>query len=290
MNSQTWLQAVNSNPNPDRLENLSVSSGQGWTIDAREISIGKNVVIEPGVTIGGIGGPADRVVIGDNTYLGANTKIRVPELQIGDYARINNHALIYGYCPTYIGHNAWFGQNIILNSTDTLIIGNNCCIGAYSQLWTHFQFGDLLEGCRFNSTAPMRLGNDVWISGNCVVSPITAEDRSMAMPGSVVTSDMKYNRVYAGNPARDMTDRLGHQFKSVSIDEKAEHFKLKLREFFQIHPEFDETNFGILAAGQIISPGEIIFNLDQRTYTKSGSAAEIALMIFLLPKIKFTPA
>lgn len=281
---------MNSNQNPDPLENRRLADRQGWMIDAREISIGKNVVIEPGVTIGGIDGPADRIVIGDNTYLGANTKIRVPELHIGDYARINNHALIYGYCPTYIGHNAWFGQNIILNSTDGLFIGNNCCIGAYSQLWTHFQFGDILEGCRFNSTAPLRLGNDVWISGNCVISPITAEDRSLAMPGSVVTSDMQYNRVYAGNPARDMTDRLGNQFKSISIDEKTAHFKLKLREFFQTHPQFDVTCFGVFASGKLIKPGDIIFNLDQRTYTKSGGVAETALMLFLLPKIKFTPA
>lgn len=281
---------MDSNTKTDRLESQARGDDQGWTIDAREISIGKNVVIEPGVTIAGIGGPADRIVIGDNCYLGTNTKIRVPELHIGDYVRINNHALIYGYCPIYIGHNAWFGQNIILNSTDALVIGNNCCIGAYSQLWTHFQFGDILEGCRFNSTAPLRLGNDVWISGNCVVSPITAEDRSLAMPGSVVTSDMRYNRVYAGNPARDMTDRLGNQFKPVSIDEKIAHFKIKLLEFLQNHPQFDSSNFGVFADGKLVEPGEIIFNLDQRTYTKVGTAAETALMLYLLPKIKFTPA
>jgi acetyltransferase-like isoleucine patch superfamily enzyme len=258
-------------------------------IDAREVVIGCNVVFEPGVTISGINGSAERVVIGDNVYVGGNSKIRVPELVIGDYARLNNHSLIYGYRGARIGHNAWFGQNIVLNSTDDVDIGDNCCIGAYSQLWTHFQFGDVMDGCRFNSKAPLRLGNDVWISGNCVVSPIVAEDRSLAMAGSVVTADMKYNRVYAGNPARDITDKVGNQFGPVSLDEKTAYLLARVAEFFELHPEFDRKEIGVVVDDAIILPGRSLFNVNHRTYTKTRSWVEIAFMRHLLPRAKFVP-
>lgn len=258
-------------------------------IHAREIEIGHNVLIEDGVTISGVSGPADKVVIGDNVYIGADTKIRVPSLSIGDYARINNHSLIYGYRPTVIGHNAWFGQNIILNSTADLHIGNNCCIGAYSQLWTHFQFGDVMEGCRFNSVAPLTLGNDVWISGNCVVSPIVAEDKSLAMPSSVVTADMKYNRVYAGNPARDVTEKLGPQFSEVCAQHRREYFMNQLQAFFEKNPSFDRAEIGVRSESELIVPGRSVFDLDRRSYSKHRSATEFALMLHLLPGAKFVP-
>lgn len=261
-----------------------------YRIDADEIQLGRNVVIEPGVTISGIGGPARRIVIGDNVYIGSDTKIRVPELVVGDYSRINNHALIYGYEPVQIGHNGWFGQNIVLNSTAALSIGNNCCVGAYSQLWTHFQFGDVMEGCRFNSAAALTLQSDVWISGHCVVSPIIAEARSLALPGSVVTSDMRSNRVYAGNPARDVTDRVGTQFETVPLQRKLDYLCQRLAEFIAQHPAYAKGEIGICAGDALAVAGRSMFDVATRSYTKTGSHAEIAFMSYLLPRAKFVPA
>jgi len=258
-------------------------------IDSEEVQLGQGVCIEPGVSITGINGRAKRIIIGDHVYIGANTKVRVPELRIGDYTRINNHTLIYGYEPTHIGHNGWFGQNVVLNSTDRLLIGDNCCVSAYSQLWTHFQFGDVMEGCRFNSTKPLTLGKDVWISTHCVLSPIVVEDRAMALPGSIITADMLSNRVYAGNPARDVTDRLGPQFAEVSLSAKIDFFMGRLAAFRSSHPEHAPDTIGACTDDEVLSVGQSMFNISRRTYTKHGTAAEVAFMHHLLPRAKFTP-
>ena len=278
------------NPGASRLHPTTLNMAQAHHIDAHEVVIGRNVVIEPGVSISGIGGRAQRVVIGDNVYIGGDTKIRVPELVIGDYSRINNHALIYGYEPVHIGHNGWFGQNVVFNSTGALNIGNNCCVGAYSQLWTHFQFGDVMEGCRFNTVACLTLESDVWISGHCVVSPIIAEARSLALPGSVITSAMRSNRVYAGNPARDVTDRVGPQFEPVPVERKLKYLLDRLAEFQALNPVFADGEIGIRAGNDIAVSGCSMFDVASRTYTKTGIDAEFAFMAFLLPRAKFVPA
>ena len=85
-------------------------------IQADDILLGDNVVIEPGVVIEGLKGPAKRVVIGDNVFIGYGTKIVVPEFWIGDYTKIHNSCFLHGYKPLQIGRNCWIGQNSILDS------------------------------------------------------------------------------------------------------------------------------------------------------------------------------
>jgi len=257
-------------------------------IVAKEVVLGKGVVIEHGTTISGNGRPAERVVLGDHVYIGENCKIRTPVLEIGDYTQVHSHALIYGIAPMRVGHNGWFGQNTILNGTATLTIGDNCGVGAYSQLWTHIAYGDVMEGCRFHSAKPMVIGKDVWFVGHCIVSPIHAGDRSMAMVGSVVTRDMEENRVYAGCPAKDVTDKVGPQFRVASIDEKVAYLSTRLEEFRAL-PEWKSGEIGIAAAGQVIVPGETLFDVADRTYNKRLTETEVAFMRFLLPDAKFTP-
>ncbi len=74
------------------------------------------------------------------------------------------------------------------------------------------RFGDPLQGCRWESSKPMVIEDDVWFVGHCLVSPIHAKAKSMAMLGSLVTKDMEANRTYAGTPAKDMTEKLGPQY------------------------------------------------------------------------------
>jgi acetyltransferase-like isoleucine patch superfamily enzyme len=258
-------------------------------ISAREIVIGKGVVIEEGATIAGPHGPAERVVLGDSVYIGEYCKFRVPILEIGDYTQIHNHALANGYGALTIGHNGWFGQNCILNATERLDIRNNCGVGAYSQLWTHIAFGDVLQGCRWTSSKPMAIGDDVWFVGHCIVSPITAEPRSMALVGSVVTRDMQENRVYAGSPAKDVTEKVGPQFETVSVERRITGFDARRLEFLRRNTDVPPDLIGIAADGEIVTPGQILFDVVRRTYHKQQSAEEVRFMKFLLPGAKFVP-
>ncbi len=253
---------------------------------AENIKIGKNTVIEKNAVIRGINGKAKNIVIGDNCYIGEFVQIICDEFTLGDYSKIQHHTNIHGYKPCSIGHNAWIGQYTIIDSIGGVSIGNNCGVGAHSQLWSHIKYGDTLEGCRFLSEKEMNIGNDVWFVGHCIVSPIVAEDKSMAMAGSVVTKDMKYNEIYAGSPAKSISDKVGHQFVERSLDEKME----MMRTYLQSFGNDDQILLVDKEADIHFDDDKTYFNIADRKYKKTGSDIEISFMKFLLPaKAKFVP-
>lgn len=249
---------------------------------AEEIKIGKNVTISDSAVIRGTNGKAKKIEIGDNTYIGDNVQIIVDEFTIGDYCKVHHHSNFHGYKPLTIGHNAWIGQGTIIDSLGGTTIGNNCGIGAYSQLWSHIRYGDPLLGCNYESTNPLTIGNDVWFVGHCIVSPITACDKSMALVGSVVTKDMKENHIYGGSPARDLTDKIPPQFSNITLREKynlMNQFKLsksiKIIENWEDAVDLNNISY---------------FNIIDRRYNKRSTDEEIFFMKQLISKlIKFVP-
>lgn len=122
--------------------------------------------------------------------------------------------------PARIGRNCWFGGNVILDSMGGLDIDDNVGIGAHSQVWTHMQFGDLVEGCRFYSNRYMYIGKDVWLVGHCILSPVEVGERSMALVGSVITKNMLPNHIYAGVPAQDVTEKWETNLRSEVLERK----------------------------------------------------------------------
>jgi acetyltransferase-like isoleucine patch superfamily enzyme len=256
-------------------------------VKADELIIGKNVVIEPSAVIRGLNGNARRIVIGDNVYIGDSVQIICDDFQLGDYSKIQHHTNIHGYLPCHLGHNAWIGQYTIIDSIGGTTIGDNCGIGAHSQLWSHIKYGDTLEGCRFLDEKPLTVGKDVWFVGHCIVSPIVAEDRSMAMVGSVVTKPMKYNEIYAGSPAASISHKIGNQFQEVSIEAKFE----KMQHYLQ-ESGLDTGKVRIVRSPEEMKTDDDIsyFDVSTRQYTKRGSKEEVSFMKFLLPaRAKFTP-
>ena len=249
------------------------------------MKIGRNTYISPKAKIINlIGGEIEDFIIGDNSYIGDDVQIICNSFYLGDYCKIHHHCNFHGN-KIHIGHNAWIGQYTIIDGLGETIIGNNCGIGAHSQLWSHIKYGDTLEGCRFESTKKLSVGNDVWFVGHCIVSPITAADKSMALVGSVVIKDMINNHVYAGSPAKDITNKLGPQFAAKTIDEKI----LKMSE---LHSEFGASGSIIIVPdiSYIRDDGQTYFAVNERQYTKQSTEEEIAFMKFLLPtRAKFTP-
>jgi len=122
-----------------------VSIGSNTIISANRVEIGRASEIEDGCKII-LSGDQSNFTIGDNCFIGSDSKIVVPALIAGDYVTLHNHLLVNGYKPCKIGHNVWVGQNCILNSTDNLTLGNNVGIGAYSSVWTHGFWGEKSKG------------------------------------------------------------------------------------------------------------------------------------------------
>lgn len=214
--------------------------------------IGDNVIIYSDIFTIGFGstiddfcefksldGKAAKIHIGDNSIIYSCSNIIVPELIIGDYVKVHNHNLINGLKPCYIGHNSWIGQNCILNSNDTLFVGNNVGIGPYCSIWTHGFFGELLEGFPF-TVAPTVIEDNVWIVGayNVVFPGVTLGNGCMILPSSVVTTDILSHKTAAGTPAKVLrSDKL--QKKQYSLDDKVIHMKNYIREYLNINYEDD---------------------------------------------------
>jgi len=238
--------------------------------------IGKNTYISPTATLKG-----KNIKIGDGCYIGDNVQILVDNFELGDYCKIHNSSTLHGYKPMKIGHNVWIGQGTIIDSIGGTTIGNNCGIGAYSQLWSHIRYGDPLEGCNYESNSPLTIGNDVWFVGHCIVSPIVAEDKSMALVGSVITKDMKQNKIYGGSPTKNLTEKIKPQFSPISIKQKR-----------QIISQFNPpSNIKFIENNNEIKNDNIsYFNIIDRTYTKRGTDSEYKFMKILQSKlIKFIP-
>jgi acetyltransferase-like isoleucine patch superfamily enzyme len=251
-------------------------------IKADEIILGKNVIISPKAIIRGVDGNAKKITIGDNTYIGDNVQIILDEFEIGDYCKIHHHTNLHGYKPMKIGHNAWVGQYTIIDSIGGVNIGDNCGIGAHSQLWSHIKYGDPLQGCNYNMSSPLVVEDDVWFVGHCIVSPITAKSKSMALAGSVVTKDMEENRIYGGTPAKDLTDKILPQYTPLTLLQKWDIInQLQIPKGIKFIEDESQVN----------NEDDIsYFNIVNRTYTKKRTEMEISFMKYLQSKlIKFIP-
>lgn len=261
-----------------------VRIGRGAEIICDEVILGRGAIIEDETRI-----RCGRLIVGDGAVIRSGTRIDMVDLVIGDYTTINNNCYFGGTRWCRIGHNCWFGHFTVVDSIGTTRIGNGVCAGAHSQLWTHIYFGDVLQGCRFASHKPLIIEDDVWFGGHCIVAPIRAEKRSMALAGSVITHDMYENRTYAGVPALDMTDRIGTQFQDRTFEEKRTQLQAHLNDFLDNHRP-RQNRIRIVDSIDVNDYEASQFSIRDRLYSKRGYEEEVLFMRYLLPtKAKFVP-
>lgn len=108
--------------------------------------------------------------------------------------KMGNNVRFYGMRPGTFSTEPWL-----------ITIGDNVYITAGCQFITH-DGGTLIlrkEVPDLELTAPIRVGNDVYIGLNTTILPgVTIGDRVIIGAGSVVTKDIADNSVAAGVPAR----------------------------------------------------------------------------------------
>lgn len=325
----------------------NVVLGDNVVVEARRVVLGNEAHIDEGVVVraetfelghgsrigaraqlGGMRGAADLIRIGEQTLVAHDCKILVRVAVIGDYTAIHNHTLLNGVQPLVIGHGCWIGQNCVINSEDRLTIGNFVGIGAYSSVYTHGYFGDMLEGCNVFKVAPVELKDDAWILGSYnIISPgVTIGRKALVLTGSNVTTDVPDNHTVGGAPAKDMTDRLV-PYRVVSPSDKLVKIRECLVEYvekvfpgrheasddgfavdapfgpFTIHLSETLTDGDVLprsrpllvftARSEFKDPlaGITVFDLSKRTYTRTRSEAEISTISFLKSyRARFVPA
>lgn len=124
------------------------------------------------------------------------------------------------------GNNIYFGNNCEVNMNCTflddnrIIIGDNALIAPNVQIYTAFhptnaaeRFGKPKEDGSFEfcktQTAPVIIGNNVWIGGGAIIMPgVTIGDNVVVGAGSVVTRDIPSNKIAYGNPCRVVRDNI----------------------------------------------------------------------------------
>lgn len=108
----------------------------------------------------------------------------------------------------YIGKNVEINMNCVFLDCNKIVIGDNSGLGLeyifilFFILQRHRK--EPLKTVLLKSqTAPVIIGNNVWIGGGCIILPgVTIGDNTTIGAGSVVTKSIPANVLAVGNPCR----------------------------------------------------------------------------------------
>lgn len=110
----------------------------------------------------------------------------VGDVVIGDHTRIGLHNTVIG--PVKIGHHVNLAQGVTVTALNHIFKDANKRIDE--------------QGI---STAPVTIGDDIWIGANAVILPgVTIGNHSVVAAGAVVTKDVPPRSLVAGVPAKEI--------------------------------------------------------------------------------------
>ncbi|MFD4636646.1 sugar O-acetyltransferase [Lentzea sp. NPDC058436] len=110
----------------------------------------------------------------------------------------------YGY-QIHLGSNSFLNYDAILMDCATITIGDDVSIGPRAQLLTALHPIEDHEARRqrFESAAPITIGDNVWLGGGVIVcAGVTIGENSVIGAGSVVTRDIPPRVLAVGNPCK----------------------------------------------------------------------------------------
>lgn len=157
-----------------------------------DLSIGRGVVFASGVTIEAFGTSgirlADNVTVAQGASLLATGVIAEPGvgIAIGERSAVGINNVIWGQGGVTIGSNVLLAPNVVV----------------VSESHTHSDVSVPIRD-QGHTRAPVRIGDDVWIGANSVVTAgVSIGQGAIVGAGSVVTSDIPDHEIWGGVPAR----------------------------------------------------------------------------------------
>jgi acetyltransferase-like isoleucine patch superfamily enzyme len=135
-------------------------------LDEGRLAIGEGTLLEPGCWI--TMAPGARIEIGEGCFLNKNVMLAAQErIEIGDHT----------------------------------MLANNCFVGDADHRYDDPETPITQQG--FVARGPVRIGSNVWLGVNCVVTGgVTIGDRAVIGANSVVTHDVPPGTIAAGAPAK----------------------------------------------------------------------------------------
>ena len=121
---------------------------------------------------------------------------------------------------------------------DNVTITHGVCVLTHDYGWSVIKKHGSLKGSVLGSQAPVKIGNNVFIGVNTVITKgVTIGNNVIIGAGSVITKDCEDNGVYAGNPAKNimtMDEYIAKREKKQFSEAKA--LAIAYRERFSVEP------------------------------------------------------
>lgn len=163
-----------------------------------------------------------------NRSISISSKIVVKKLKnislgkkvvVSDFSKIivedlfdHNNCILKG--EFYVGDNVYLGEFANIRATGgKIVICNDTIVAQFvSLIASNHNYSNksiLIRLQNFNSKKTgINIGSDVWIGANVVILPgVNIGNSSIIAAGSVVTSDVPSNTIYAGVPAKFIKNR-----------------------------------------------------------------------------------
>jgi carbonic anhydrase/acetyltransferase-like protein (isoleucine patch superfamily) len=107
-----------------------------------------------------------------------------------------------------IGMGCFIGSRCVLNTSDSIIVGDDVGIGSEVMIWTHGAYLDTTMGfpAKF---APVRIGSHVWLPSRSICLPgVTIGDNVVIGINSLVNKDVPSGCFAAGIPIRVLQENV----------------------------------------------------------------------------------
>jgi putative colanic acid biosynthesis acetyltransferase WcaF len=105
------------------------------------------------------------------------------------------------------GNNVWIGEEVWIDNLQMVNIGNNVCISQSAMLLTGNH--DYKKSTFDLMVGEIILEDGVWIGARSIVGPgIVCKSHSVLSVNSVASADLESYKIYRGNPAVVVRDRV----------------------------------------------------------------------------------
>lgn len=106
-----------------------------------------------------------------------------------------------------IGNNVWIGEDVWIDNLDAVTINDSVCISQSVYLLTG---NHNYKSINFDLiTKPIVIKNGAWVGAKAIICPgVVIHSNAIVSVGSVLTKNAETNKVYTGNPAMAVKDRI----------------------------------------------------------------------------------